>query len=134
MAHFDEPMDRAIDDVARAMTAAPAPALEAGVVARLRPRSSGRPAWLAPVAVALATASVALLVVTVRSRPAAVAPPAVTSSPALLTSAATRVPPPQAHGPEARRVAKRRVDATTQADLEATGWSDRAVPALEAVP
>jgi hypothetical protein len=31
-------------------------------------------------------------------------------------------------------VTKRRVDATTQADLEATAWSDRAVPALEAVP
>jgi hypothetical protein len=133
MTHFDESMDRTIDEVARAMTAAPAPALSARVVAQLRSRPSGRAAWLAPAAVVLATASVALLVV-IRSRPATVRTPVVTSSPSLLKSAATPVLPRQADGREAPRAAIRRVDATAHTDSEAEAWRERAVPALEAVP
>jgi hypothetical protein len=133
MTHFDESMARTIDKVARAMTAATAPTLEARVVARLRPRPSGRPSWLVPAAVMLATSSVALLIV-IRSWPATVRPPAVTSPPAPLNSVAALVPPPQAHGPEAPRAAIQRVDATASEHSDAEAWRERAVPALEAVP
>jgi len=130
MTHFDEPMDRTIDEVARAMTAAPAPALGARVVARLRPRPSGRRSWLAPAAALLATASVALLVV-IRSRPLAVRPPAVASSAAIQNSAA--LVPPQAHGPEAPRAAKPRVGAGAKAPFHAEAVVDRGVSELPAI-
>jgi negative regulator of sigma E activity len=132
MMHFDESMDRTIDEVARAMTAAPSPALEARVAARLRPRPSRRASWLAPAAVMLATASVALLVV-IQSRPATVRPPAATSSPLPRTSVAALVPLPQANGPEASRAAKRRVDATATERSGAEAGSERAVPALPTI-
>jgi hypothetical protein len=133
MTEFDESMDRTIDEVARGMTAATAPALEARVVARLRRRSSGRPSWLAPTAVVLATASVAFLVV-IRSQPATVRPPAVTSAPTLLKSAATVVSPLRAQEPRAHRPATQLVDTTTNTDSEDATWRGIGVPALSAVP
>jgi hypothetical protein len=133
MTHTDEWIDRAIDDVARAMTSQPSPALRAHVVARLRPRRAQWPSWLAPAAAVLATASTALLLVT-WSRVVVRIPTAVTSPPALLQPVATFVPRPQSPGPEARRPSIRRVDGTTGADSEAAAWRARAVPALEAVP
>jgi hypothetical protein len=132
MMHFDESMDGTIDEVARAMTAAPSPALEARVVARLRPRSSGRPSWLAPTAVVLATVSVAFLVV-IRPRPLAVRTPAADSAATFVKSAATVVSPLKAQEAEAHRPATRRVG-PTNAGSEATAWNERAVRALEAVP
>jgi hypothetical protein len=132
MTPFDESMDGTIDEVARAMTAAPAPALAARVVARLRPRSSWGASWLAPAAVILATTFVAFLVV-IRSRPATVRPPAVTSSPGPLESVATNVPP-QALGRNTHQPTIRRVDTTRLADAEAAAWRERAVPALGPVP
>ena len=131
--HFDESIDRTIDEVARAMTAATTPALEARVAARLRPRSSRRASWLVPAAVMLATASVALFVV-IQSRPLAIRPPAVASPAALQSSVIPRVSPPEVQRTDVQRPATERVGRTTIADSEATGWKERAVPALEAVP
>jgi hypothetical protein len=133
MTHSGESMDRTIDEVARAMTAATAPTLEARVVARLQPRPARRASWLAPAAVILVTASVAFLVV-IRSRPATVHPPAVTPSLALQNTVIAGVPPPEVPRPDVRRGPIPRVDPTTNADSEATTWSERAVPALDAVP
>jgi hypothetical protein len=134
MTQFHESMDRTIDEVARAMTAAPAPALGARVVARLGPRPSSRPSWLAPAAVVLATASVALLVVIIRSRPVAVRAPAVASSAALQSPVIAKVPSPEVQRPDVDRPAIQRAAPTTKADPEATAWLERAVPVLEAVP
>lgn len=132
MTHTDELIERTIDDVARAMTAAPSPALRARVVARLRPRPSRRAFWLIPATVVFATASVAFLVL-IRSRPVTIRPPMVASSAALLNPVIARVPSLDVQRPDAHRPALARIDATAKQRSDADPWRERAVPELPAI-
>lgn len=136
MTHFDESADETINEVARAMTAAPAPALRARVVARLGPRRSRGASWLVPATVTLVTATVAVLLVTrrVMLRPVTTAPPAVAASAALQHPIIARAPSPEFRTPDAHRPAIARVDATTNTDSAAAAWRANAFPALEAAP
>jgi hypothetical protein len=135
MTYTDESMDRAIDEVARAMTTAPSPALRARVAARLRPRASRHPSWLTPAAVMLVTAAVAVLLVTrrVTLRHVTSASPAATSS-ASVSEPATTSPPSASLSPVANRPRVAAVNTATNGDAQTSSGLDRVVPALAAAP